>query len=143
MKTLKALLAFIAVAIAGLVIFAYLGHRETLDISKNETAAYLFLRAVSDDNHKLKSQTGACANSLERLNSLKQAESKRARSAYEFRYHADGDSFAINADPKEYGKTGIRSFYIDQTGIVRYEAGKPAGAASAPVSSAPSTTTTR
>lgn len=143
MKLRKTLLTVVVAAVLALAFFAYLGHRENSDIARNESSAYLFLRAVTEDNQKLKARTGAYASSLERLDSLHRPELKRTRSAYEFKYQAGGDSFRINADPKEYGKTGIRSFYVDQTGIVRYDAGKSAGTSSAPVSSASPTPTAR
>ncbi len=38
--------------------------------------------------------------------------------------------FAIHADPIEQGKTGKRHFYVDETGFVRFQIGRPAGARS-------------
>jgi hypothetical protein len=34
--------------------------------------------------------------------------------------------YEIRADPVEQGKTGVRHFYIDETGIIRYELNRPA-----------------
>ncbi len=39
-----------------------------------------------------------------------------------------GSAFEIHADPVTRGTTGMRSFYTDQTGIIRWEAAKPATA---------------
>jgi type IV pilus assembly protein PilA len=39
-----------------------------------------------------------------------------------------GSAFEIHADPVTRGTTGQRSFYTDQTGIIRWEAAKPATA---------------
>ena len=130
--------ALIAPAIAAVLVlsfFAYLGHQENSSIANNETSACLFLQALSEDNRKLKTQTGAYASSIDYLDSTNRRKFKRAESAYEFKYRAGPDSFRVNADPKEYGKTGIRSFYVDQTGTVRYDTGKSAGASSVPLSS--------
>jgi hypothetical protein len=46
---------------------------------------------------------------------------------------AGADSFTITAQPVGRGATGERSFYLDQTGIIRYETGGPASANSAPL----------
>jgi type IV pilus assembly protein PilA len=42
-------------------------------------------------------------------------------------------SFEVHADPITRGTTGQRSFYTDQTGVIRFEASAPAGADSAPL----------
>jgi type IV pilus assembly protein PilA len=42
-------------------------------------------------------------------------------------------SFEVHADPITRGTTGERSFYTDQTGVIRFEERAPATAASAPV----------
>jgi hypothetical protein len=135
MRLRMALIALTIAAVLVLSFFAYLGHRESSNIARNESSACLFLREVSEDNRKLKTQTGAYASSLDHLDSTNRPEFRRAESAYEFKYRADPDSFRINADPKEYGKTGIRSFYVDQSGTIRYDTGKSAGASSVPISS--------
>jgi hypothetical protein len=135
MRLRRALIAPAIAAVLVLSFFAYLGHQENSSIAKNESSAYLFLRAVYEDNRKLKIETGAYASSLEHLDSSSRPEFKRVESAYEFKYRAGPDSFRINADPKQYGKTGVRSFYVDQTGTVRYDTGKSAGASSVPLSS--------
>jgi hypothetical protein len=53
---------------------------------------------------------------------------------YNFSVTASGDQFEATATPKEYGKTGKRSFFVDKTGIVRGDdhAGAPATSADKP-----------
>jgi type IV pilus assembly protein PilA len=41
--------------------------------------------------------------------------------------------FYVHADPIKRGTTGQRSFYTDQTGVIRYETDKPADANSPPL----------
>ncbi len=62
------------------------------------------------------------------------------KSGYRFAYTAedtDGDgkldAYAISAEPIASGQTGVRYFFTDQTGVIRYEAGSPASAESAPL----------
>jgi hypothetical protein len=54
---------------------------------------------------------------------------------YKFDVTASGDQFEAVATPKEYGKTGKRSFFIDKSGVVRGDdhGGAPATVADKPV----------
>jgi len=42
---------------------------------------------------------------------------------YLYTYHSDGVAFSLTASPQEWPATGSRSFYADQTGVVRHCAG--------------------
>jgi hypothetical protein len=54
---------------------------------------------------------------------------------YRFELNASGDRFDATATPKEYGKSGRRSFFLDETGAMRAadHKGRPATAADPPV----------
>lgn len=59
---------------------------------------------------------------------------------YSFSYEAsssqtDGalDTFRVNADPITEGTTGERHFYVDQTGVIRYQEDGPANEHSPPI----------
>jgi hypothetical protein len=54
---------------------------------------------------------------------------------YNFEVRTSGDEFEAVATPREYGKTGRRSFFVDKSGIVRGDdhGGAPATAADKPV----------
>lgn len=43
------------------------------------------------------------------------------------------DAYTINADPVQPGRTGIRYFFTDQTGVIRYESERPAHQESPPL----------
>jgi hypothetical protein len=53
---------------------------------------------------------------------------------YNFEINASGDQFEAVATPKEYGKTGKRSFFVDKSGVVRGDdhGGGPATSADKP-----------
>ena len=57
------------------------------------------------------------------------------RLEYQFEMNALGDRFEATATPKQYGKTGRRSFYVDESGIIRAadHKGKPASAQDPPI----------
>jgi hypothetical protein len=46
---------------------------------------------------------------------------------------AGGGGYSVTADPQKRGTTGERSFYTDDTGVIRVEINRSAGAASAPL----------
>ncbi len=54
---------------------------------------------------------------------------------YNYEVTVSGDQFEATATPKEYGKTGKRSFFVDKTGVVRGDdhGGTPATVADKPV----------
>ncbi|MDP2923390.1 MAG: type II secretion system protein [Candidatus Omnitrophota bacterium] len=55
-------------------------------------------------------------------------------SGYLFAYtYVDDDNFYVKANPKSVGKTGVRYFYLDETGVIRYNLEQEAGANDPPV----------
>jgi len=54
---------------------------------------------------------------------------------YDLEVRTSGDEFEAVATPREYGKTGKRSFFVDKSGVVRGDdhGGTPATAADKPV----------
>lgn len=69
---------------------------------------------------------------LIRLGGISKQLANGSESGYRFTLHleADGRSFTVQAIPAQYGRTGRRSFYLDQTGVIRAEdrKGQPADA---------------
>ena len=68
------------------------------------------------------------------------ASERPIKSGYVFEYHvgatdADGHiiSYVISADPVTQSQTGMRHFYSDETGVIRFEQSTPAGPASPPL----------
>lgn len=45
---------------------------------------------------------------------------------YNFTFGGNENNFTINANPAQWGITGIRGFYTDGSGIIRYNTGAPA-----------------
>ena len=48
-------------------------------------------------------------------------------------YSSSSESYSVKADPITPGSTGIRHFFTDQTGIIRWEANHPASGESPPL----------
>ena len=85
----------------------------------NETIAISLLQMLASAETSYKTTEGAYG-SIEML-----AEKKLLQKdvfdkyGYKFEVVASGNGFEARATPAEYGKTGKRSFFIDQSGIVR------------------------
>jgi type IV pilus assembly protein PilA len=61
--------------------------------------------------------------------------SSGTKSGYKFTYTQDTTytpslGYALNGDPAFYGVTGLQSYFIDQTNVIRYAAPGPANASS-------------
>ena len=59
----------------------------------------------------------------------------RERGEYDVELTAYGERFEVTATPKQYGKTGRRSFFLDESGVIRAadHKGKPATAQDPPI----------
>lgn len=47
--------------------------------------------------------------------------------------YVNSEAFTLNANPRTVGKTGIRYFFVDETGVIRANSTGPAGASDPPV----------
>lgn len=54
---------------------------------------------------------------------------------YRFEQRVAGDRYTVSATPKEYGKSGLRSFFMDESGVIRValRGGEPATANDPPI----------
>jgi type IV pilus assembly protein PilA len=55
------------------------------------------------------------------------------KSGYYFTYAVAAGTYSINGDPAALNSTGVRSFYSDQTVVIRTHSGAAAGANDAPI----------
>ena len=103
----------------------------------NEGIAMGFLRMIAsaEDTYQATEGNGSYG-SLEELEATKLVEKEMlSQYGYKFEVSASGAHFEVTATPVEYGKTGRRSFFIDQTGVVRGDdhSGAPATASDNPI----------
>jgi hypothetical protein len=89
-------------------------------IAANETAAIVRLRAIAEAERSYFAQSGSYGT-LEKLvaQGLIADESKGRLNGYKFEVMASSKGFLVTAVPEEFGVTGKRSFFIDQSNIVR------------------------
>ena len=105
-------------------------------ISGEASATYaLYEVETAETTYKVEKKKGRYAT-LEELVAEKILDKSFAEHiGYRVEINAAGEKFEVTATPKEYGKTGRRSFFIDETGTMRAadHKGKPATASDPPV----------
>jgi hypothetical protein len=112
------------------------GVRDAPVLANESMASYaLYALQNAEETYKGEKKKGRYG-SLEELVAEKLLDKTFAESAsYRFELNAYSDKFDATATPREYGKTGRRSFFIDETGAMRAadHKGKPADASDPPV----------
>jgi hypothetical protein len=80
---------------------------------------------------------GACVAASTQACLLDAVLAAGTKSGYTFTWAGDGNtpsvSYTINANPVTLNTTGVRGFYSDQSGVIRYAVGAAATSASAPL----------
>jgi hypothetical protein len=116
----------------------------TLRTYNEKTSAYAKLcpdRGYPESTANLGPGNGDC----EHANLVSQALSSRTPqvSGYVFFYRGIRDRaghttrYTINADPYQFGRKGLRHFYTDESGVIRYAIDQPADIHSQPLQAAP------
>ena len=92
-----------------------------------ETSAMQYLEAIAESETVYHQAHQSFAQSLEDLGAL-----PAANKDYAFTYRQPtADTYSVTAEPREPGKHGKRYFYLDQSGVIRYEVLHPATSSSA------------
>jgi prepilin-type N-terminal cleavage/methylation domain-containing protein len=115
-------------------------------IDTHETAALQAVRTIQTAEAQYYSQAGLYAKSLQDLAPpahrgkralIPAALASGTHSGYRFHLTGDGHSFALSTVPVRYGSTGRRSFFTDDSLIIRFTPGpEPATEASPELGSA-------
>jgi hypothetical protein len=103
----------------------------------NEMIAVSLLQMIAEAerSYKEQSKNGPYGSMDELLEAKLVDRQLMEKYGYRFEVTASGNQFEAVATPREYGKTGKRSFFIDQTGVVRGDdkGGGPATIADKPI----------
>ncbi len=99
-----------------------------LSIAANEEAASLGVMTIVTTQITFSAlNKGKYAASLSELESAELLDSELAfgsKDGYRFNMVVGDKGFTVTATPLEFGTTGKRSFFSDETGVVRYEMGE-------------------
>ena len=91
----------------------------------NEASAISSCRTITTVNEQYRTRFGSYADSLDRLYTqayIDKVLGSKQKSGYDFTYAStDKNLWTCNADPHDAGKTGDRGFFVDQSGVIRFE----------------------
>jgi type IV pilus assembly protein PilA len=103
----------------------------------NEASAISSCRTITTVNEQYRTRFGSYADSLDRLFTqgyIDKVLGSKAKSGYNFVYAStDKNLWSCTADPQVAAKTGDRGFFVDQTGVIRFELAGGATSVSEPI----------
>ncbi len=106
-------------------------------ISGNEASAISSLRTMSTVNEQYRTRFGGYAATLAALEAagyIDNVLSGGNKSGYNFvAYATTGTAWSINANPETPGGTGSRYFFVNESGVIRFDTAAPAGVADTPI----------
>ena len=101
----------------------------------NEASAISALRSISTVNTQYRTRFGDFSDSLADLEAAGYLGFSEAtpKAGYAFVYGRTGNAWTCSASPVTFGQEGDRSFFIDQSGVIRFADGVPAVGADPPL----------
>ena len=130
----------IVVAIIAIIASIALPVLSQARISANEGSAVSSMRSVVSANETYRTRFGSYASALADLEAAKILDEHLAgaiaapgKSGYFLTYSGTPDFYSSQADPVTPGATGIRRFFVDTTGVIRYSESGAATSTSPPI----------
>jgi prepilin-type N-terminal cleavage/methylation domain-containing protein len=107
-------------------------------VAANEASAVSSIRSISTAQITYAATNGSGTYSpdlatLMGANLIDNAVGSGSKDGYNFVTAGVGNTFTANASPVNPGITGDKGFFVDQTGVIRFNPGGVAGAADPPV----------
>lgn len=109
-------------------------------VQSNEAAAVANLRTMLDAQVSYHSANSTYAENFDSLTNatppyLSGGNWEAPRNGYTYRIGGGSSTFSAQATPLEFGSTGWRGFFVDSSGIIRYQNGAEATEESSPLGS--------
>ncbi len=126
----------IVVAIIAIIAAIAIPSLQSSRKSATETVVIGTLRAIVTANEQYRTRFGVYANPLDELviTYLPALEPpNRTLDAYDENYQSNGQTWTMPVWPKNPGVSGDRSFYVDTSGVIRFELSGMATSASPPL----------
>lgn len=101
-------------------------------ISANEASAISTVRTIVTVNVQYRIRFGRFAGSLNDLQAENYIDSSVAnptKAGYTFAYVGNPTAFTFNGNPTNPGQSGFRYFFVDDSGVIRFNLAAPASAA--------------
>tara|TARA_Y100000758_G_scaffold270275_1_gene212181 strand:- start:109 stop:570 length:462 start_codon:yes stop_codon:yes gene_type:complete len=112
----------------------------------NEASAISSLRTLTTVNEQYRTRFQNYSNDLSDLNDEGYIDSVLGagqKSGYTFEYRMSNGTWTCGASPVSEGNDGDRHFFVDQSGIIRFNATSEANASSNPIDSGSSSSSRR
>ncbi len=131
----------IVVAIIGIIAAIAIPNLLASRRASNEGSAIASMRTIGSAQATYLTTTGAnttyaadlpALQTAGLIDSVLGAGPVSTKTGYDFRMAGAGLTFISNADPTS-ASTGTRNFFTDESGVIRYAAGVPAGASDTPI----------
>lgn len=126
----------IVVAIIAIIAAVAIPNLAASRVAANEASAISSLRVLHSVNEQYRSRHGSYGGTLGDLESAGYVDNvlgSGTRSGYNFALVGLAATWDCNADPVTPGGTGDRGFYIDTSGVIRFETSGVASVASPPI----------
>jgi len=132
LTVLELMIVVSVIAVVAAIAIPSLAHAKKVG---NEASAFSALRSISTVNTQYRTRFGVFSDSLADLEAAGYLGFNEAtpKGGYSFLYARAGNAWACNASPITFGQEGDRSFYIDESGVIRFADGVPAMGADAPL----------
>jgi hypothetical protein len=132
---MKAIIAIVVVVVIGLAFWMWTFKENSADVVAAEGKTGFLLLHIYQENDARKRTGKGYAPSFDQMEIAKSSEFLAIKGKYLILYsRPERDHFSVQAIPAQSMVTGVRTYYVDQTGVVRRETVKPATSSSPPVS---------
>ena len=125
------LAAPLLVPVCIVILFVWVLPKRTNDVN-GETAAITSIRAIHTAEVEYSAEYGHYAGSIDELKRAGVLPAVPAAGGYRISLTSSPEGYVVHAEPLKYGTTGKRSFYSDQTMVVRQNYGPGPATAKSP-----------
>lgn len=107
-------------------------------LAANESTAIAALKTIASAAHTYRSAGATYPANLSVLSSanppyIDSVLGNGTKQGYSFNLTGDSSGFSANAEPVTVNTTGVRRFFVDTSGVIRYNSTGAAGASDAPL----------
>ena len=118
-RTLWSFVAFMGLVWAAVILL--FGVHPTGEATRNQTTVIVLLRTV-----QVELQQGSVTAATFQNGVILRPGQSRTVAGYLLTLRTRGSEFSVDAVPEHYGRTGFQSFFVDETGVIRFALRKPA-----------------
>ena len=130
----------VVVAVLAIVITLAIPVSNNARINANEGSAVGSMRTFVSSNETYRTRFGSYASAIQDLadagiidERLASAIADPGKAGYVFTYNTGPDTYTVLGTPFESGRSGIRHFYVDPSGVIRFADSTRATSVSTPI----------